>query len=309
MLMVPFSNLVIDPYDVFGISPIGAGATTNQRYQHVRRLLDPAQPIDVLLLGDSVMGINDPRMLVDVFPGQSVYNASFFMATAVDIARMLDATLGRSSRPPSLIVVGLDPLLFVDKGETPSAQMRMPPPVTGEPTLAFYRSMLLASSAFHSTHKLAEKLKDTPSLIFDRQFGHYQLPEQNALIARDHAAFVSRKFASTRLEPSLPPFDERQFAALVTIEQTARKHGSSVLWVIQPTSVFLRNAIGEEQHRQFLASIRSHVRGSLVDLSDRTEFTDDAMRWYDAKHYLPATGRDLLMVAATRASLPTSLNH
>lgn len=296
LLALPVSNLLIDPYDVFEISPIGPGVTTNQRFQHVHRLLDRSRPIDILLMGDSVMGINDPIVLAQVLPGKTIYNASFFMATVLDIEQMLAATLAKTTAP-TLVVVGLDPLLFVEKGDVSSAQMRMPPEVTGETKASFFRSMLLASSAFHSAHKLLEKVSTTPSLEFDRKFGHYRLPELNTQIQQDHAAFVDRKFRTDRPEPSLPPFDQRQFEALSTIEDVTHRSGVRVAWVIQPTSWALRRAMGEEMHRQFINSIRTAVHGQVVDLSELGGVTDDPYLWYDAKHYLPSAGSEVLRLA------------
>jgi hypothetical protein len=299
-LLVPATNLLVDPYDVFGTSPIGFGVTTNQRFHHARRLMENPSPVDVLLLGDSVMGINDPRQLQHLFPDRTVYNGSFFMASMVDLSQFFEATL-RTKRP-QIVLVGLDPFLFVDKGARLSTQMTMPPSVTGGSALAFWREMTLASSAFQSVNKVVESLKSVPSIRFDPVHGHYELPELNHRIAHDHAAFVQTRFGSASIHPGIAKLDHRQFDAMQSLQHSASSRGVRLLWVLQPTSFALRTAIGDAEHERVLALIRARVPGHLADLTDLTAISDDPYQWYDSRHYLPSTGHRLLSVALQRSA-------
>lgn len=92
-------ELAENPYQVFdvdqGIGEPYTSPATNERYRKVSHLLNqisapyPEQPIDCLLVGSSVMGLLDPRLLAQYFPEGRCYNLAFLAGRPGEILATL----------------------------------------------------------------------------------------------------------------------------------------------------------------------------------------------------------------------------
>lgn len=288
---LPVLNLTVDPYDLFG-SPFGPGPTTNQRAAHVRALTSPSGRFDVWLAGTSVMGINDPRLVDELVPGARSYNMSMFLGTARDIVDLMRA-LGEQSISPKVLVVGIDPFLFLPQPRQPRIEFQMPPLVSGESSLRWWSRALFAPSAMQMVGKALDRLHDLPSVRIDTARGHYELPALSERLQKDLNAQRAQYSAAASFDLHRT-LDQAQFEQLVELERLAARRHIKLVYVVQPPSrAWLDAAGGEQKFMEFVERVRRYT-GSNVVLPPPRFLTDAPELWYDAKHYTPAAGAVLL---------------
>jgi hypothetical protein len=298
MLLLVGSNLVVDPYSVFGSPLFRDGPQLNERvvkFQHLSRQL---RPVDVVLTGSSVMGVIPPDA---VAPGRSSFNLSFFSATPAHIQQMLQA-LERIDRLPSVIVVGIDPFML-SAPNLRSAQMRLPPEASGARPLDFWREFLLAGDPGAAIGKVFDHFTGSPGVQFDRPTGAYRLAIYDASIEHDHAAHIRKRFAGPAWKaqrPDLTPgFGELEALAAWLRE----RRGVRTVWVLQPLHRLMRIALGETtttyRHR-----VLTIVGNDAIDLTDQPMTADDRL-WYEPKHYRPEAAT-LIAAPISSAISPTT---
>jgi hypothetical protein len=291
------SNLVVYPYSVFGSRLLRDGPQLNERVVKFQHLSRQPGPVDVVLTGSSVMGVVPPDT---VAPGRSSFNLSFFSATPAHIQQMLQA-LERIDRLPPVIVVGIDPFML-SAPNLKSAQMRLPPEVSGARPMAFWREFLLAGDPGASVGKVFDHFTGSPGVLFDRPTGAYRLAIYDASIERDHAAHIRKRFAGPAWKaqrPDLTPgFNELQSLATWLRE----RRGVRTVWVLQPLHRLMREALGETTtaYRQRVLMI---VGTDAIDLTDQPMTADDRL-WYEPKHYRPEAA-SLIAKPITSAISPT----
>ena len=173
-MSLPIVNVFVDPFDLFMVSPLGSGPTTSQRL-HLVSALRKGMP-DVLLLGDSIVGINDPRQMLDgTRSWTSAYNASVFMASAVDI-RDIAKFVAAQRVKPKLVVVALDSYMFTGQPQGDTLMLKMPPEISHEGFTRFWTQALFAPSVFQAIDKISDKFGAERSVAFDLALGHYSRP-------------------------------------------------------------------------------------------------------------------------------------
>ncbi len=282
--LVATSNVVIDPYGVFGTSFLAYGAETNERVVKLRRLLRRGAPHDTLVFGSSVVGVVDPELLL---PGHDAYNASFFAATPGHVLSLLIA-LDRGSRLPRHVVLAMDPFMFTAP-PSHAPQVRLPPGASGESAPQFWRAYLFASSAPSMLAKAADALAPEPGVRFDFERGVYRLPWLDRLIEHDPAAYVRARLTSwPAAVPADAGGDRSAWAELQDLAQwVENRQDLLVTWVIPP--VHRRTAHAMENTIANLRYALSGVsRGVVIDLS-RHAVTSHDHHWYDHKHFRPAS--------------------
>lgn len=288
---LPALNLTVDPYDLFG-SPFGPGPTTNQRAAHVRALTSPSGRFDVWLTGTSVMGINDPRLVDELVPGARSYNLSMFLGTARDVVDLVRA-LGDRSVSPKVLVVGIDPFLFLPQPKQPRIEFQMPPPVSGESPLRWWSRAVFAPSAMQMVGKALDRLHDLPSVRIDTERGHYELPALAERLQKDPLA-QRAPYSVTSSFDLHRTLDQAQFEQLVELERLAARRHFKIVYVLQPPSrAWLDAAGGEQKFIEFVERVRKYTGGNVVHHPPGF-ITDDPKLWYDAKHYTKAAGAVLL---------------
>jgi hypothetical protein len=296
---LPVINVAVDPFDIFMLSPIGTGPYMNQRCHHADLLRSGAVAPEVLVLGDSIMGINDPTLLVAGTRYRSAYNASVFMASAVDI-RDLAGFIARMDRKPKLVIVGLDTYIFSGQPQPDSFSIKMPPGISGQASAQWWTQALFAPGLFPAYDKAIEKLSGRPSAVFDTWRGHYSRPQLDAEIATDPAAYAKRIFTGVPKAAGRVPASTLQLMAISDAAATLHRAGIPAVWVLQPPSHGLTLMYPPEAIEENFAAIASQLPpGEVLDLSRMRAISDDRQAWYDLKHYQPSAGKIILRAIAT----------
>jgi hypothetical protein len=294
-------NVLIDPYDLFRVSPIGIGPSLKQRVHHIRHLESNAGRFNVLLMGTSVMGLADPRVVDQEVPGARAYNMSFFVASPTDMLRA-SKYLATKGALPKRVVVGLDTFLFVRREAFLPKQFALPAEVSGESKIAWWTDAAYTTSITTAVGKLVESSREVPAIVYDLDRGNYSLPRSDAAIRLNPAAHVEGV-----LKPTAPvvPEDllvESEFDALRQLREFFASRDVQVLWIIEPNSVVIRNAYGERNYQATMSRIRAQVSGDIVDLADTSGFQDDPAYWYDMKHPTAQAARTVLVTAIRQST-------
>lgn len=293
-------NVLIDPYDLFRISPIGVGPSLNQRVHHIRHLESKAG-FNVLLMGTSVMGLADPRVVDEEVPGAKAYNMAFFVASPTDLLRA-SQYLAMKGSLPKRVVVGLDTFLFVRRDAPLPKQFALPAEVSGESKFAWWMDAVYTTSITTAVSKLVELSREVPAIVYDLDRGNYSLPRSDAAIRLNPGIH-----AESVLKPATPVVPENllvesEFGALRQLAKFFASRGVQVLWIIEPNSAVIRNAYGERSYQATMSRIRAQVFGDIVDLSDTSGFQDDPAYWYDMKHPTAQAARTVLATAIRRST-------
>lgn len=294
-------NVFVDPYDLFRVSPLGFGPALNQRFQHIRYLTENSKRFNVLMMGTSIMGINDPRVVDRLVPGARAYNMGFFLATSSDL---LEAArfLKRTNALPDQVIVGVDTFLFVARDAELRQQFRFPPEVEGKSAFTWWLEATFSSSLPQAANKVFDSFNRLPSVSFNRELGFYSLPAAADRLVKDPKGHAAHAFPAAPAIPSDAHLVQAEFEALADLVQFFEDNHVQVLWLVQPNSSILRKAYGEPHYQAVMARIRTLLRGDVVDLSEFAHIGDDAMLWYDLKHYTPEAGVRVLDEAIHRSS-------
>lgn len=300
-LISPAINIGVDPYDLFRVSPIGIGPSLDQRYQHIRLLESNPKGFNVLMMGTSVMGINDPRLVDQLVPGARAYNMGFFVASPSDLLSAAKY-LNSKGALPKHVIVGVDTFLFVARDAALRQQFRFPAEVDDESAMAWWLDAAFSSSLPQSMSKVVESFRSLPSVKFDLERGNYSLPRSAVAIRDDaagHAALVFTPVAKIESDTHLVP---SEFDALTKLVAFFERTGTSVLWIVEPNSSVLKNAYGQVRFKRLMDRIRERLSGDVVDLSEFGNLADDPALWYDMKHYTEKAGVDVLTTAIRKSA-------
>ena len=298
-------NVLVDPYDLFRVSSIGIGPSLNQRFQHIRTLEANPSRFNVLMMGTSVMGINDPRLVDQLVPGARAYNMGFFVASPSDLLSAAKY-LNSKGALPKHVIVGVDTFLFVGRDAALRQQFRFPAEVEHQASASWWLDALFSSSLSQSVSKVVESFGATRPVAYDLERGNYSLPRSRASIEQNptgHAANVFAPGVKIESDRHLVP---AEFEALKALASFFERNGTSVLWIVEPNSSVLKNAYGEVRISRLMARILGCLKGDVVNLSDFENLADDPMGWYDMKHYTEAAGKRVLTTAIRRS---TTFSH
>jgi hypothetical protein len=296
-LSVPALNLFIDPYDVFGTSPLGAGSLSNQPFQHLRVLGAKGHGFNTVVLGTSVAGIADPRDVDTALGGGArTYNAGVFLASPSDL-RLMVGHLQRAGTLPERLVIGLDPFLLLPRPRHVPFQFTLPSAALGRGEIAWLPEALFAASVPHMASKVVEWATGLRSVVLDPERGGYRLP---LVESGQHRPGPPPAGQGAHARTTVSRLAADQVLELHRLVEAAGATGAEVVWFIQPLSPALA---GRAEVRQALDVLKQAVPVasdlSRLDLSSLVEEP-----WIDDKHYSKAAAAAVMRVVlgARRAS-------
>lgn len=291
---MPAWNWWVNPYQVFDVDhdiaePYTSPAT-NERYLKVRHLLNtlsaPAseQSIDCLLVGSSVMGLLDPRLLAVFFPDNRCYNLAFLAGRPGEILQTIKALIGQGL-PLKRIVYGLEPFAFSDPGNEGPAN-RLHPIVTDESRWKFYLDYLFEPSLGDGIGYLFDAYHHTISVRYDiDETGRYQLVRYETEIQRNETEFVNRQFEQGRGPKSVSPWIMTRFDEFKSLVEFLNSQQIEAHYYLNPLHPSIAKVYGTSGLEEFKTRISSRTGGRNIPDCSLLLSENANIRFYDYKHF------------------------
>ena len=292
MLALPAWNLVLDPYQIYGMPWPNDSAKLNERHGKVGHLLANPERYDALLVGTSVMGAFDSGAVERHLPGRRFYNLSFFGGKPGEILSSLKALDAKGVRLKT-ILYGVEPLAFHNAYSDSPANWPHPM-VSGMSRLEFMAKYLFAASFADGLDRVAGQFDSPPFIRFDiGSTGCYHLDRYEWLISRDHEKFIAGQFNKAG-EGVAPAWLDSRFGEFGEILSWARSHGIDVRVFLTPMHPATAAIYGSAALSGFRD--RLMAAGRLAAIPDCSRLLDgDANHlFYDAKHFRPVAAERVL---------------
>ena len=287
-------NVLVDPYEIFRLVSYRGGFAPNERFNKVEYLLAHPDKYDSFIVGSSVMGLFDPRVVESKRPGQRAYNLSFLRGTPAEALATL-RTLKAHGVKIKEIVMGIDVFPFIESSEYVEPFRRPHPAVSGESVAAFYASYMFTSGIVQGINRLSHALEPQPKIAFDlRGTGEYRLLAYEQEIARDQAAFIRRQmFPLPEANMAKFVWVQKRFDELQALKDWLTSGGIRAEFFIHPLHHSTLDLIEVASMAEFREKVRS-ILGSVPDYSRVDQITHDDRNYYDRKHYRPVVAKEIL---------------
>jgi hypothetical protein len=267
---VPLWNVLVDPYEVFGVGIFMHAGDRNERYAKLEVLLDQkkqGQVYDALIVGASTAGVFSTDGLNRRFPGRRFYNAAMLSAGFAEIEALLRFH-HQSINPLKQVVMTVDLFQFVD---TPShgGFMTPHPAISGRSKVSFIWGELWSSSVAAGVAKLIANGRGSPHMSVDLQTGEYRYaPQTDRRSQLVHAAWESRTAVRQHRVRA------EAVSQLLRIVTWCQKENIAITLLPSPRADGSDDAVVERLQRE-------SVLAPLLILPPSAEKTD----FYDATHF------------------------
>lgn len=287
-------NVFVDPYEIFGIVSYRGGFAPNERFNKVDYLLAHSEKYDSFIVGSSVMGQFNPRLLELKRPGQRAYNLSFLRGTpaeALDTLRTLQANGVRIKE----IVMGIDVFPFIESSEYVEPFRRPHPAVSGESVASFYLSYVFTSGLVQGINRLSHAFEPQPKIAFDlRGTGEYRLLSYDREILKDQSSFIKRQMAPIAdAKRAKFVWVQKRFDELQALKEWLAAGGIRAEFFIHPLHHSTLDLIEQASLTEFRSRVVS-ILGPVPDYSRTDRITHDDRNYYDRKHYRPFVAEEIL---------------
>ena len=287
-------NVLVDPYEIFRLVSYRSGFAPNERFNKVEYLLAHPDKYDSFIVGSSVMGLFDPRVMESKRPGQHVYNLSFLRGTPAEVLATLRTLKARSVRIQE-IVMGIDVFPFIESSEYVEPFRRPHPAVSGESAAAFYLSYMFTSGIIQGINRLSHAFEPQPKIAFDlRGTGEYHLLSYEREIHSDQSAFIKRQMSPIPDEKRAKfVWVQKRFDELQALKNWLDAGGIRAEFFIHPLHHSTLNLIEQSSMTEFRSKVVA-ILGKVPDYSRADRITEDDRNYYDRKHYRPFVAEAIL---------------
>lgn len=287
-------NLLIDPFEVFGLMQLTSTEASNERFNKMEYLLKNRafEHYDSYIVGSSRMEVFDPRIANELRPTQRFYNLSVMGGSHVDAQEML-STLKANGAPIREILYGIDLFPFWGQ-EKNTLNLKPHPTISGESWGKFYLQYAIAPSWSPIVKKIAAQFRPTPSVRFDFQnTGRYWLPKYDEEIAKDAIAFEARMFPKVLDVKAEINWKAERFIQLGAFLSWAAHNKINVTLFVHPYNKSEVAYLSDTTYLEFFERL-TQVTTSAVDFSNVLDITTRNSLFYDRKHYRPIVAEWLL---------------
>lgn len=316
---LPVWNITINPYQIFNAKySIGSrysSSTTNERYLKVEFLLkekkySPDSPEiiigkinnnnelmndggeknhnhDAFIVGSSIMGLVDPKLLNKHFPNRNFYNLAFLAAKPDEILATLQG-LKRNGVTIRTVFYGLEPIAFTDtKSYGPAYELH--PESSGKNRQLIIFNYLFAPSLMDGFSRLVTCISGKTSVRYDiESTGRYFLDRYDSEIKRDHSAFIRKQFPDDVKPVKAPPWIDNRFDDFSKLVKWLKKEGVDANFYFNPLHHYIADAYGPERMAYFKERITFLTDSAKVaDCVSLLQGKDIAYHYYDYKHFRP----------------------
>lgn len=288
-------NVLVDPYEIFGIVSYRGGFAPNERFNKVDYLLAHPKKYDSFILGSSVMGQFNPRLLDLKRPGQRAYNLSYLRGTPAEALATL-RTLQANGVRIKEIVMGIDVFPFIESSEYVEPFRRPHPSVSGESAASFYLSYVFTSGLVQGINRLSHAFEPQPKITFDlRGTGEYRLLSYDREILKDQSAFIKRQMAPIAdAKKAKFVWVQKRFNELQALKDWLAAGSIRAEFFIHPLHHSTLDLIEQASLTEFRSKVLS-ILGPVPDYSRTDRITQDDRNYYDRKHYRAFVAEEILM--------------
>jgi hypothetical protein len=278
ILLVAALNLLVDPYDRFGLNRLGVYVSAEREFKNTE--FERFAP-EAVLLGDSRAAMID----VDGLKGLRFFNAGFGSAEVEEI----DDFIVRHVKDQKLVVIGLGLSGF---GPLPHPVENPFQPLTVKRALEYILSL---QNIKYSERTILKHLRHEPVDILPN--GTYARPAWVKEADEGDAATTRSKVLEFRNRLMSYKFDPARLAALREIRDTLVKRGIRLLVYIPPTNADVWKALEGTAAREELNRTRREIIGIFPQTVDLTESEYSAPEGFfraDAVHFRSGVGQRFL---------------
>ncbi|MGZ8954313.1 MAG: hypothetical protein ACXW0Q_06505 [Methylovulum sp.] len=323
---LPVWNVVVNPYQIFNpafsIGDRFSSSTTNERFLKVEYLLNEAKQTspnspeaiigqindesprnsvktssatpDSYIVGSSIMGLVDPNLVNQYFPGRHFYNLAFLAAKPDEILTTLRG-LKREGVTIKIVVYGLEPIAFTDiKSYGPAYQSH--PEADNQSRQRVVFGYLFASSLSDGFSRLVTAISGKASVKYDIEgTGRYYLERYDQEIQKDHDAFIRKQFPLNAKPVKASPWIDSRFEDFNELVSWLKKERIDSKFYLNPLHPYLANAYGAERLAEFKQKITAlTAQGSVQDCTELLIGDDVNRRFYDYKHFRPVEAQRVI---------------
>lgn len=298
-------NLLVDPFQVFGLLPLRDSYGPNEMLNKYRHLAAHPERHDAFLVGSSRMGAYEPATANRLRPGRRYYNLGVLGSRPAEQLALLQA-LRAAGVTIREVVVGLELYPFLTPRPPDALTYRLPPEVTGEARLAFYLAYLWHVDYSRLLSRVGHHFHAQPQMRFDfTGTGRYVLAGLERERAADPVAYRQRYVAERpdTARPTSPPhWLESGFADLARLRDWLRAQQINAVYFIHPLHPGDLTNVAVTAPAEFVHRVRQLVP-DVRDFSQEARFLA-SRDYYDYKHYTPAVA-DGILQALFAASVPS----
>lgn len=317
---LPVWNVVVNPYQIFkthfAIGGRYTSSTTNERYLKVEYLLNEANKTspnssnaivgqindesprdsvktkstapDSYIVGSSIMGLVDPRLVNHYFYDRHFYNLAFLAAKPDEILATLRG-LKRDGVTIKTVVYGLEPIAFTDiKSYGPAYQLHPEASEQSRERVVF--DYLFASSLSDGFSRLMTSINGNPSVRYDIEgTGRYYLERYDQEIEKDHGAFIRKQFPLSAKPVKAPPWIDSRFEDFRGLARWLKDERIDAKFYLNPLHPYVAKGYGTERLAEFKLKITQLIgQGGINDCTGLLIDDDVNLRFYDYKHFRPS---------------------
>lgn len=291
--MLALTNILVDPYDYFGVGPWDGSGLTNERLWKPQYFDENRSNYDSLYLGSSTASQVYPWKISEVLPDTSFYNFGLSGGNLYDYEVVLSHFAGKGLAAKR-IVVQIDLTAIWMYGIKPQYYKRYGPQITGENEVAYYAAYLFRFHQRGTITKIRHRIfgeSPLPHNSYDRATGVFYFPHRDNLIAQDHSAFMAAyDLSENRLDRvgyGMEALDD-SLGALQEIVSMAEASRSELMLIVSPPNYNLMNSHSLSDYVALLRGIaRLHP---FWDFSGYNSITMNSRLFYDRDHFRPEIG-------------------
>ena len=298
-------NLLVDPFQVFGLLPLRDSYGPNEMLNKYRHLAAQPTRHDAFLVGSSRMGAFDPAHVTALRPERRYYNLGVLGSRPAEQLALLQA-LHAAGVTIREVVVGLELYPFLTPPPRDTLTYRLPPEATGESRLTFYLAYLWQVDYPRLVARLIHQFHAAPQMHFDfTGSGRYLLTGLERERAADPQAYQQRYVADrpdSQPPTAPPPWRARAFAELTQLRDWLQAQGITAVYFIHPFHPGDLTNVPVSAPADFVRQLRS-LLPAVHDFSRDARFLS-SRDYYDYKHYTSAVADGILQ--ALFAASPTA---
>lgn len=287
------SNLLIDPYDVFGFLNLKNGYDANERYNKIEHLLANPNKYNGYLLGSSKIGLIDPAFVEAVRPHTRYYNLGVFGGHAGDALKMLKA-MKQNDVQIKEIIYGIDLFPYISTEKELNPAYRHHPIVSGMSKYEFFRGYLFVPSIYHSSMKVLHLMYGARDIVFDfNNTGHYRLTGYERLISNDQESYIKSKFRKVNAPKTKAAWNEEQFVYLQELKSWTDSNHIEAYYFIQPHNRLDYQSVILDTDLEYFLKRVGEIVGDVPNYMSIREWANDDTLYYDTRHYRPVLAQKI----------------